>query len=292
VALVAYGEGATGKSTLTSPILDVLGSDLCGSAGLDELCKSGSYALASLKGKMLNRASELNGTEIPTSGNFKAIVSGEPLNVRQIYSAPEEMQTSCKLLFLTNHYPRFKHGTDAEARRLRILHFQVKPATKDVKLKDKLKAELSGVLNWMVEGLVWVLQHQKIPDGGVAAKNVKESFERANDPVGSFLNECCTFGPGQSVSKSDLYESFGAWAEEAALCPGQWENFFFKGLRQRHPELREVRKTVANGRERCLVGVGLIHNEAASQNERWNTPVLLAKLDKISEARSAAMASG
>ncbi|RYD74948.1 MAG: hypothetical protein EOP84_19065, partial [Verrucomicrobiaceae bacterium] len=134
-SLVCYGPGGTGKSTLAGTYGEVVGRELCGSAGLDELCKNGSYTLPTLKNKLLNLGSELTGNEIEESANFKKLVSGEYLSVRQIYGAPEEMQTTCKLLFLTNQPPWFKRGTDAETRRLRILPFTVKPTVKDPSLK-------------------------------------------------------------------------------------------------------------------------------------------------------------
>lgn len=256
LALVCYGPGGTGKSTLAGAIGDVLGRELCSSAGLEELCKSGSYILPTLRQKMLNLGSELTGTEIEESANFKKLVSGEFLSVRAIYGAPEEMQTGCKLLFLTNHPPRFRGGTDAEVRRLRILHFAVKPKVKDTDLKTKLRAETSGILNWMIAGLVRVLRDRAIPVGGATAQAAIASFSRSNDPVGSFVAECCDFAPHLVTIKSELFETFGVWCENVGLCAEKWENFFYKTLLQNHPELTSSRRNIEGKRQHCLVGIG------------------------------------
>ena len=76
---------------------------------------------------MLNLGSELAGTEIETSATFKKLVSGESVEAREIYGRPEEIRSTCKLLFLTNLLPRFRQGTNAEERRLRLLHFDKEP---------------------------------------------------------------------------------------------------------------------------------------------------------------------
>ena len=257
VALVCYGPGGTGKSTLAGIFGEAVGRELCGSAGLDELCKSGSYTLPTLKHKLLNLGSELTGTEIEESANFKKLVSGEHLSVRQIYGAPEEMQTFCKLLFLTNLPPRFRSGTDAEARRLRILAFNVKPAVKDVALKEKLKLENPGILNWMLEGLQRVVVEKAIPFGGTSSAAAMDNFKRANDPVGSFIEECCETGSGKMVIKRELYEAFREWCEDAGLDGNRWESFFYKTLKQRRPELGNTRRLIEGKREHCLLGIAL-----------------------------------
>ena len=270
-AFVAYGPGGTGKGTMATVIAEVLGTDLVGSSGLEELCKIGSYSLPKLKLKMLNLGSELTGKEAVESANFKKLVSGEAMDVREIYGAPEEMRTTCKFLFLSNNLPRFYCGTDAETRRLRILHFDKKPQTIDPDLKGKLSGELSGILNWMVEGLVKLLQSGKIPQGGVATKAVLNSFSNHNDPVGSFVTERCILGPNRRVVKRDLLDEFTDWCNDNGLPVDKLENFFWKTLLQRHPELTSPRLTINGRREHCIMGIELVTPREESPEAPANT---------------------
>lgn len=256
-ALVCYGPGETGKSTLAETIGAVLGKELCGSCGLEELCKSGSYSLPTLKRKMLNLGSELEGTEIETSANFKKLVSGEQFSAREIYGRPEEMQTHCKLLFLTNHLPRFRGGTNAEERRLRILHFDREVVQKDPQLKSKLKAETSGVLNWMLEGLAWLLQNNYVPYGGDKAHELFAEFQQSNDPVRAFLVDCCQFDNSSSIAKHELFAAFKEWCEARGRKADKLENMFYKGLHQRYQVKTTRRKIVNKGREYWFEGVRL-----------------------------------
>jgi putative DNA primase/helicase len=216
---------------------------------------------------MLNLGSELNGKEVEESSNFKKLVSGEWINVRPIYGAPEDMQTWCKLWFLSNNMPRFSWGTDAETRRLRILYFGVKPKEKDPKLKEKLRAESSGILNWMLVGLLWLLKNKRIPNGGGTTAKMLERFDRGNDPVGAFLRERCGFGPDERALKSDVFASFKAWCEEAGLPSERLENLFFKKLANDHADIQTKRLKVGGKRDYYLIGLGLKSEEVAAAED-------------------------
>ena len=243
-ALVLFGPGETGKSTIAGALRSALGTDLCGSIGLDVLCNSSSYSLPSLKFKMLNLGSELKGTEIEESSNFKKLVSGEYLNARAIYAAPEEMRTTAKLMFLSNHVPRFSGGTDAELRRMRMIEFSRKPAVKDLHLKTKLEAEASGILNWMLEGLTELLQEGAMPRGGKSSEQLLNVFSKSNDPVGRFVDECCELSVTGEVNKDVLVAGFTEWCHVngIVMASDRIESYFYKTLKNRFPQLKHTRR--------------------------------------------------
>jgi P4 family phage/plasmid primase-like protien len=242
--LVCWGMGQTGKSSVAHGLRSTLGNDLCGSVELDVLCNGSSYSLPGLKLKMLNLGSELKGSDIEESSNFKKLVSGEHLNARAIYAAPEEMATTAKLMFLSNHVPRFTGGTDAELRRMRMLEFSHKPAVKDLRLKSKLKGEISGILNWMLEGLVMLLEQDEMPRGGGASEALLDVFSKSNDPVGRFVDECCVLDPRGEVNKNVLVAGFKEWCEvnNIVIALDKIDSFFFKTLKKRFPKLKYFRR--------------------------------------------------
>ena len=120
-ALVCYGPGGTGKSTIAEPVVSLFGSELVARIGMSNICDPKGYYLPKLKHVAVNLGTELDALEVGESGNFKALVSGENIAVRPIYGAPFTMTTMVKLWFLSNNLPRFKHGTDAEQRRTRFI---------------------------------------------------------------------------------------------------------------------------------------------------------------------------
>ena len=61
------------------------------------------YHLPGLRDSIVNLGTELNATEMADSSVFKSLVSGEPIEAREIYGKPGVMKTTCKLWFLANN---------------------------------------------------------------------------------------------------------------------------------------------------------------------------------------------
>lgn len=255
-ALVCYGEAGRGKSTIADPIASALGLDLVSRLSMSQVCDPRSYHLPALRFAAVNLGTELTTADIAESGNFKTLVSGEPIEARPIYGKPFVMQTACKLWFLANSLPRFKHGTEAELRRTRFLRFDFQPPQKDVTLKTRLAGELDGVFAFMLDGLRELLALPEIPLGGRESRAVHERFRISNDPVGAFVRTRCLLDPEARVSKDTLreaYAEFTARHELPAVC-GDW---FFRVLFERFTSLRETHPRVAGERVRHVQGVQL-----------------------------------
>jgi len=181
-------------------------------------------------------------------------VSGEAMNVREIYKNVERMETTCKLIFLTNHLPEFRKGTSAEEHRLRILHFKVKPDLPNVELKDELQKEASGIFNWMLEGLRDLLEARKIPYGGEASMEMTEQFRQTNDLIKVFLEDKCQLSPHDETSKEELLQAF---CEHHGGKPDIWRVRFHRRVKALYPLLGETRRMGIHARERFYVGLKL-----------------------------------
>ena len=260
VAVVCYGEAGTSKSTVVIPMLAAFGQELVRSLGLNQICDPRSYHLPHLRFAAVNLASELDALPLGDSANFKAIVSGETLEVRAIYAKPFTMKTTAKLWFLANSLPRFKNGTDAEIRRIRFLRFANRPAVKDVTLKERLLAERDGALLFMLEGLKTLLPMRSIDYGSVQSEEVQNRFRISNDPLGVFVADHCVLDQGESVRKEKLRVAFQAFCEthELNLDSSTW---FFRKLYERFPELKDSQKRSDGVKVRCIQGLKL-KNEA------------------------------
>jgi P4 family phage/plasmid primase-like protien len=255
-ALVCYGEAGRGKSTVADPVASALGLDLVSRLSMSQVCDPRSYHLPALRFAAVNLGTELTAADIAESGNFKTLVSGEPIEARPIYGKPFVMQTACKLWFLANSLPRFKHGTEAELRRTRFLRFDYQPPEKDVTLKVRLAGELDGVFLFMLDGLRALLALPEIPLGGKDSRAVHERFRISNDPVGAFVRTRCLLDPEARVRKETLREAYAEFTtrhELPAVC-GEW---FFRVLFERFTSLRETQPRVNGERVRHVQGVQL-----------------------------------
>jgi len=255
-ALVCYGEAGRGKSTVADPVASALGLDLVSRLSMSQVCDPRSYHLPALRFAAVNLGTELTTADIAESGNFKTLVSGEPIEARPIYGKPFVMQTACKLWFLANSLPRFKHGTEAELRRTRFLRFDCQPPEKDVTLKARLAGELDGVFLFMLDGLRTLLALPEIPLGGKDSRAVHERFRISNDPVGTFIRTRCLLDPEARVSKDTLREAYAEFTarHELPTACGDW---FFRVLFERFTSLRETQPRVAGERVRHVQGIQL-----------------------------------
>ncbi len=243
IFLLCYGEGGTGKSTMAEAILATLGDPtLVKSLSMNQLCTSGqgAYSLPGLRYALLNIGTELDTVEMDESTNFKRLISGESLEVRDIYRAPFSMSTSVKLMFLANSLPRFKHGTEAELRRARFLGFNEKITKKDTTLKERLMAEKDGVLCWMVQGLQMILAGVQCPEGGENSRRVKEKFAVSNDPVGYFVKHHCVIDAKAMTPKETFHKEFIDFLESQGFS-GRSKEYLYRALYERVPQLGTVR---------------------------------------------------
>src|SRR5262249_30214724 len=151
---------------------------------------------------------------------------------RPIYGSPFTMATTCKLWFLANALPRFKHGSEAEMRRMRFLRFDYVPPTKDVSLKGKLALERDGVFQWMLAGLLELLSLSAIPMGGRQSREAQAKFRISNDPVGTFAATCCRLDPDASTAKDTLRNAYRAFLEQHDL-PQKMETWLLRTLYER-----------------------------------------------------------
>ncbi len=254
--LAVFGPSGTGKSTLVdSGIAEAVGGPAAGTVSrvsLRQLCNPESYSLPSLEFSLVNIITEGDALEVEESGNFKSIVSGEPIECREIYGKPRVIVTTAKLLLATNSLPRFRNGTDAEGRRLRLLNFDQVPAKPDPELKHRIHAERPGILRWMVGALQDVLSLRSMPRGGASAKRVTDRFALSNDSLGCFIKQECQLDPAYFTNKTELLEAFNEFADSHGFSSDN-SVWFFRKLFERFPHLSQGRR---NG-PRVIVGIQL-----------------------------------
>lgn len=153
-ALLLYGKRDTGKSMVCNVAKALAGGErfTC-SITPDEM--DDPRKLAPIKGKAINIVPDLAKDTVFSDGGFKRLVStGDMVKLDQKFKAAESYVPTAKHIFATNNLPVIKDVTDAVFERLLFLTFDVRiPRSKqDRSLERKLKAELSGILNWAVEG--------------------------------------------------------------------------------------------------------------------------------------------
>jgi putative DNA primase/helicase len=176
--------------------------------------------------KLVNYASEINGKL--GASKFKQMVSGEKMTARLPYGQPMELTDYAKFIFNCNELPKDVEHTNAYFRRWLIIPFNVTipKAEQDSELHTKIiNAELSGVFNWVLEGLKRLLEQRHFSDCAAADKAL-ERYENETNSVQMFLIEN-DYKPSQGTQKliKELYIDYRSFCTEDGLIPFKKSNF-------------------------------------------------------------------
>lgn len=225
-ALILYGTGANGKSVFFEVVSALLGSENTSNYSLQSLTDNNGYYRAKLANKLVNYGSEINGKL--ESSLFKQLVSGEPVEARLPYGQPFILKEYAKLIFNSNELPKDVEHTNAYFRRFLIIPFDVTipPQEQDKQLHTKIiESELSGVFNWVLDGLNRLLEQGKFTECE-AVKNAVEQYKAESNSVQMFLTDCSYNSDANNYQKIvDLYREYKEYCIEDGNKPFKKTNF-------------------------------------------------------------------
>lgn len=229
--LLLYGEGSNGKSVLYRVINELLGKENISSLSIPQLTdkQKGEYYTVNLQNKLLNYCSDTKGA-FDDTGVFKQLVSGEKVTGRHPAGRPIEFINNAKFIFNVNVLPSTPENVYGFFRRFEIIDFSVtiEEQKKDRQLPTKIiEKELSGVFNWILEGLERLLHNKKLTDCK-ANNDALERYKIKSNNVLEFLSdegyEVCS-NIEQGTVFNDLFQSYQSWISENGGHPLKKSNF-------------------------------------------------------------------
>ena len=125
-----------------------------------------------------------------------------------------DFKPAFKLWMTGNHKPLIMGQDNAIWNRVKLIPFtfSVPKEKQDVRLTEKLKAELPGILAWMVEGCkAWRLQG-RLEDPKCVQEAV-QSYRKEMDVLGEFLLMACERVEAVETNAMKLYIAYKKWAE-------------------------------------------------------------------------------
>ncbi len=215
-AFFLYGTGRNGKSTFIDVIRDVFG-DYAANIQPETIMVKSSQSnainsdIARLKGARLVTSVEPNEGVRLNEGLLKQLTGNDTVTARKLYSEEFEFKPEFKLWMATNHKPIIR-GTDTGIwRRIHMIPFNVQiPEDKvDKNLTHKLKAEMTAIFKWCIDGcLMWQREGLQMP--AAVLKSVRE-YRREMDVISAFIEDKCTLEG--TVQASMLYAAYASWAD-------------------------------------------------------------------------------
>ncbi|HZT77376.1 MAG TPA: phage/plasmid primase, P4 family [Vicinamibacterales bacterium] len=238
--MMFLGEGANGKSVVTSTLENLLGAENVSNVPLELF--GDRFQLAPSIGKLANIVSEVTSVSKVDEGRLKEFTAGDSMSFDRKYLTPLQTKPTARLTIATNNLPRIGDRSEGVWRRLMLMPFNVviPEGERDPLLTDKLKAELSGVLNWALEGLRRLQQQGHFTVPSVNTASVTEYKEESN-PVKQFLDECCISEPDATYPCAHIYIQYQLWCKARGYKPLD-ERQFGKDLKRVFPKVQRNRR--------------------------------------------------
>lgn len=222
--------GRNGKDTVLEAIGSVLGSGVAGVCSQDVFISQDrqssaggpSEHLYDLMGKRIIWASESAENARLNANQVKLITGGGQISCRRAYGHQIAFSPTHLPILVTNFKPQAPDNDDALWERVHLIPFNLRfidaptrenERKRDPLLPQKLKAESSGILAWLVRGAMkWYAQGRLIaPD---CVKLATSSYQAEMDPLADFIDDCCVRIPDARTSKGDLWKTYREWSKD------------------------------------------------------------------------------
>jgi putative DNA primase/helicase len=237
-----FGPGGNGKSVFLSTVRAILG-DYGDTAPIETFLESIHQGhptdLAGLIGMRFVISNEVPIGRYWAETKVKQLTGGDRVKARFMRQDFFEFTPQLKLWVVGNNKPHLRSADDAMRRRMNVIPFLVKitEAEKDLHLRQKLAAELGGILQWMIDGC---LEWQRL--GGLAVpdtiKSVSKAYIDSEDRLACWIEDrCVTGGDDIRGSRDGLWQSWRGWCEQANEKAGS-RNDFYEKLRTRFDEYK------------------------------------------------------
>lgn len=255
-SFMLIGTGANGKSVLLNLLVSLLGEENISNTSLQELCYN-RFALQELYGKLANIHNELPSSEITNSGHFKMLTGNDLIRAEKKHRNAFKFRNHAKLIFACNELPRSADTTPAFFRRWIIIKF---PNTfdgknEDTKILDKLldKKELSGLLNWGLEGLERIKKRNKF-SMTLTREEIENEWVLQTDSLMAFVNKSVEYEQDGIVTKKVFYECYTGFCDDYDLSAIE-NNVVGRRLKTILPKVRAEKPKIGGSQKPSWIGI-------------------------------------
>lgn len=216
------GPPRSGKSTSKNIIENLVGSDHIARKQLSDM--GGDFGLQDTLDKRLivipDSKDVPGGHRNQALERLLALTGGDSVGVQRKYLPAVSVKLLTRLLVLGNRQPAWIDESGAMAARQIAINFDRSfEGKEDQGVEDQLMAELPGIANWALEGLVRLRANKYTFTVGAQGKAAVEEVRRSASPALRFAQErlVVTGSDDDIVLQDEVFEAYQQWGKDEGL---------------------------------------------------------------------------
>lgn len=224
-----------GKTTTIETILRVMGEygrsakpDMLATNYFRGQSNGSSDDVARLAGARFVGISEMEQKLTINASLTKQLTGNGSITARFLYEGYFEFHLQAKIFIDTNHLPNVTDQTLFESGRLKIIpftrHFEDHEQDKTLKTTLMSPENLSGILNWAIEGYkLYKAEGLSEPD---EVKAATEQYKVDSDRTAQFMSQCLRHEKGSELKTTAVYTRYKDWCSENGYKYEGSQNFY------------------------------------------------------------------
>lgn len=224
-----------GKTTTIETILRVMGEygrsakpDMLATNYFRGQSNGSSDDVARLAGARFVGISEMEQKLTINASLTKQLTGNGSITARFLYEGYFEFHMQAKIFIDTNHLPNVTDRTLFESGRLKIIpftrHFEDHEQDKTLKTTLMQPENLSGILNWCIEG--YRLYKAEGLDEPEEVKAATEEYRVESDRIAQFMRQCLKKEKGSEIKASAVYSHYKTWCSDNGCKYESSQNFY------------------------------------------------------------------
>ena len=210
--------------------------------------------IARLNGARFVNISEPDKKLTLSAALVKSLTGNDTITARFLHENSFEYRPQFKMFINTNYLPQITDLTLFSSGRIKTIPFDrhFDEAEQDKGLKDRFSRpeNLSGILNWCIQGLR-LLDIEGF-DEPEEVKQATADYAHNSDKMALFMEECLLEESGAMCRTSSLYDAFTHWCGENGFHAENMRNFRsllagYGRIERHRPNSREEKTTVLMG---------------------------------------------
>lgn len=214
--LVIIGPPRSGKGTLLWLMEELLGPGATASVARFDLL-TGTFGLQPLLGTSLTVLPDVRWSTKDAADAVPVLLSVSGEDIQDVHRKNLKVwrgRLDTRFVIASNDTPALADASGALAGRMLMIEMdQTFLGREDPGLKDRIRPELPGILQWALMGLQELVEEGRFsePEASAAAR---EEVRQTSNPVYLFVEDVCTLGPHGMVPLEDLYRAYEYWCQK------------------------------------------------------------------------------